>query len=200
MNSDNQVNVEKEKFDWIETRCSGFLNKFFPLFCPYSFFFTIFESGVCHCQCLQLYILYILHFFELLVQLLSTIDRYKILKAAAISPVLEELKLDEAHNRGVGKPDLLNWGWILLPAVLKAVDEQLLPGAAGRGASQNPELLRGPVMKPSILGVSEGHTPDCWAPTQAHDKTLVLNIVGLCQPVVGLNTTVACTPAVDVKR
>ena len=104
---------------------------------------------------------YVLHGFEPLVQLLCMIDGYKILKAAAISPVLEELKLDEADNRGVGKPDLLNRGWILPPAVLKAVDEQLLPGAAGRGASQNLELLCRKALIPRILGVSEGHTPDC---------------------------------------
>ena len=91
--------------------------------------------------------------------LLCTIDGYKILKAAATSPVLKELKLDEAHNRGdggvggvggVGEHDLLNWGRILPPAVLKAVDEQLLPGAAGRGASQNLELLCRKALIPRI--------------------------------------------------
>ena len=76
-----------------------------------------------------------------MVQLLCMIDGYKILKAAAYSPVLEELKLDEAHNRRVGKHDLLNWGWILPPAVLKVCYEQLLPGAIVRSAAQNLELL-----------------------------------------------------------
>ena len=136
-----------------------------------------------------------------MVQLLCMIDGYKILKAAAYSPVLEELKLDEAHNRRVGEHDLLNWGRNLPPAVLKVGDVQLLPRAAGRGASQNPELLRGPVMIPRIVGVSEGHTPDCRTATQAHHKTLVFNTFVLCQPVVGLNIggTAACIPAVDVK-
>ena len=55
------------------------------------------------------------------------LDNCKILKASSTSVELEQLKLDEGHSGRVGKDQLLERWRILMPAVFKIFDKELLP-------------------------------------------------------------------------
>ena len=134
-----------------------------------------------------------------MIQLLCAIDGYKVLKASTFSPVLKELKLDEADDCGVGEDQLLHRWRVLTPAVLQVGHKQLLPRTGGVGGAEDFEAFCGSVAMKSIVGVSETHAPNRSAATKAHDETLVFNSCILCQPVVGRSLP-GINPAVDVKR
>jgi len=140
-----------------------------------------------------------------MIQLLCAIDGYKVLKASAVSPVLKELKLDEADDCGVGEDQLLQRWWVLKPAVLQVGYKQLLPRTGVVGGAEDFEAFCGSVTVKSIVGVSESHTPNRSAATKAHGETLVFNSCTLCQPVVArirpsVRIRPDINPAVNVKR
>ena len=136
-----------------------------------------------------------------MIQLLCAIDGYKVLKASAISPVFDELKLDEADDCGVGEDQLLHRWRVLTPAVLQVGYKQLLPRTGVVGGAEDSEPFCGSVTAIRIVGVSETHAPNRCAATKAHDETLVFNSCLLCQPVVGsiIRIRRSSDPAVNVK-
>ena len=119
----------------------------------------------------------------------STFYHVEVLKASSVSPVFKELKLDKTNSCRVGKSQVLNGWWILIPAVFKVGYEQLVPRSVVVERTKKAEFFCGAVPVAPVVCVSQSQTLSCFYTAKVHDETLLFAFFAVFrQPIVSIRS------------